>query len=64
MTAKREYPFGRVMQDTVAQPIRNKKLAAICREILERLTGEQCDVVPRGSVNWLLRYASERWIRA
>ena len=46
---KREYPFGRVREDTVAQPFRNKRYAELCREIMERVTGDECDVIPRGS---------------
>jgi len=60
---KREHPFGRVRQDTVAQPMRNKKLADLCAEILERLTGEQVDVIPRNTHYFLVRCTGEKWVR-
>lgn len=64
-TIKREYPFGRVKIDSVAQPLRNRKYAEICAKILQHMTGEECDVVPRGSNTfYVLRYAGEKWIRA
>jgi hypothetical protein len=61
---KRVYPFGRVMQDTVAQPFRSREYAELFAEILQRMTGEQCDVIPRHSFNIVVRYAGEKWIRA
>jgi hypothetical protein len=65
MTKKRTYPYGRVRQDTVAQPISKKPMALLCAQILQRITGEDCDVIPRGrSVNILVRCAGDRWIRA
>jgi len=61
---KREYPYGRVRQDTVAQPIRYKQWAELCREIMERVTGEECDVIPRGPSHYILvRLAGEKWVR-
>ncbi len=64
MKPKKDYPFGRVRQDTIAQPIRTKQLAATCKQIMERMTGDQCDVVWGRSCCWLLRYTGERWERA
>ena len=62
---KREYPFGRVRQDSVAQPFRSETLARLCAEILERMTGDECDVVPRGQVYYyVVRLNGDRWIRA
>ena len=61
---KRDYPFGRTLEDSVAQPFRNLELAERCREIMQRMTGEECDLVPRGSSCWyLVRFTGERWIR-
>jgi hypothetical protein len=63
MTRKRM--FGPYRQDTVAQPFRNKDLAFICADLLERLTGDPCDVIPRArSWYFVVRYVGERWIRA
>jgi len=63
---KREYPYGRVRQDTVSQPIQYKDYAYLCREIMERVTGEECDVVPRGRNHFYLvrLVGEEKWVRA
>jgi hypothetical protein len=62
---KRVYPFGKVKLDSVAQPLMNRKYAELCAQILQHMTGEDCDVVPRGrNVFYVLRYAGEKWIRA
>lgn len=61
----REYPYGRVLADTVAQPFRNKELAMLCARIMQRMTGDECDVVPRGPTwHYLVRCTGERWIKA
>ena len=63
--ARREYPFGRVREDSVAQPIRNRAWAEACARLMERMTGESCDVVPRHNCCfYVLRLTGERWIRA
>jgi hypothetical protein len=65
MIAKRVYPFGRVQEDSVAQPFRNSEYAHLCAEIMQRMTGEETDVIPRGRNCFiLLRFAGEQWIRA
>ena len=65
MTRKEMHPFGEIRMDTVAQPIRSKKLAEKCAEIMARMTGETCEVVPRGAAYWfIMRAVGERWIRA
>ena len=65
MIPKRKYPYGRIMQDTIAQPISKMPMALLCAKILQRITGEDCDVIPRGrSKNILVRCAGDRWIRA
>jgi hypothetical protein len=62
---KKEFPFGRTPPDTVAQKFTNRDYAYLCRDIMQRMTGEECDVVPRGPTCWyLLRWAGEKWIRA
>ena len=61
---RRKRLFGPFRQDTVAQPFRDEDYARLCARILERMTGEECDVVPRGR-NWyfVVRYSGEKWIR-
>lgn len=62
---KREFPFGRERQDTIAQPFRNKRMAELSAKIMQHMTGEECDVVPRGpNLYYIVRAVGERWIRA
>ena len=52
-------------QDTIAQPFRDKQYAELCKQIMQRMTGDECDVVPRGSgYFYLVRLNGEEWIRA
>ena len=62
---KREFPFGRIRQDTVAQPLNKREYAILCAKIMQHMTGEECDIVPRGpSLTYLVRFTGEKWIRA
>jgi hypothetical protein len=53
MKGKREYPYGRIRRNGVAQPFRSKLMAEKCAEIMERMTGDFCDTVQRGPT-WFL----------
>lgn len=50
----RQYPLGRVRRDSVAQPMRNEKLAELCAQIMERMVGDPVDVITRGKNHFYL----------
>ena len=60
----RQYPYGRDREDTIAQPFKDRDYAWMFAKILERLTGEQCDVVILTPYQRVLRRTGERWIKA
>jgi hypothetical protein len=66
MTRKEMHPFGEFRMDTVAQPIRSREYAEKCAEIMARMTGEPCEVEPRGMNHWYIMRAvtGGKWIRA
>ena len=64
MSTKREYPYGRTAPDGVSQIFRSRDYAYLCARIMNRMTGDDCDVIPCGPQYILLRCVNERWERA
>jgi hypothetical protein len=58
MTAK-EYERIGVRRDTACQPLRTRAMAERCAEILERMTGDYCSVVSRGTWHIVERITEE-----
>jgi hypothetical protein len=65
MTRKELHPFGEERPDTVAQSIRDKQWAELCKVILERMTGEECEIIPRANGHYyVMRDIGDKWVRA
>ena len=53
------YPYGRVRKDSIAHPIRSKKLVTECAAMMKRMTGNDCFVDQRGSFFYLILTVSD-----
>ena len=61
---KAEDLYSEARLDTIAQPLRDWEFASICADLLQHMTGEECDIVPRHTHYWIVRNKGDKWIRA
>ena len=64
MKPKRKDPPKKGRPDTVAQPFTKERYAALFANVLERMTGEDCIVIPKSfAVFYVQRLSGDRWIQ-